>query len=227
MILKQTQFLKGSREFEILDETLFVHIKSFFKEEKLTVDLSTLNPEPVIAGSEVIFYSDYKGRPILSLLLNKPSTEEFTAFVDALKQTIRGNDGTDTGIETEIAESTRQEALSRNFHEEPPAFAEPDEMVEEKPFRTINPDRLEEDIAGLKLCMDENAIKPLLDSLETLMAEPESKDAYENMLAAFNELGFNQGAVLTYAPYVKVLVSESIHALERLGASSYDGVKGS
>ena len=223
MKLKQTQFLKGSREFEIADERLFVSIKSFFKEEKLTVDLSSLNPEPVINGSELVFYSDYKGRPAFSLLLNKPSTEDFTAFIDLLKQTISGGDG----IESEIAESTREEALSRNFHEEPPEFAEPDDLSVEKPFRTANPDRLEEDIAGLKLCMDENEIKSLLDSLEALMAEPESKEAYEKMLAAFNELGFNQGAVLTYAPYVKVLVSESIHALERLGAGSYKGVKGS
>jgi len=61
----------------------------------------------------------------------------------------------------------------------------------------------------LKTYLDENDIKPLLNSLETLLAEPDNEAAFVKMLDVFNELGFHQGPVLTYAPYVKVLVAES------------------
>ena len=59
MKLIQKRFLKGTREFEILDEdAVYVRIKGLLKEEKLTVSLSMLNPEPVVNGSELEFYSD-------------------------------------------------------------------------------------------------------------------------------------------------------------------------
>lgn len=207
MKLKQTQFLKGSREFEIVDDTLFVSIKSFFKEVKLTVDLSTLDPEPVIKGSELKFYVPNRGHSIFSLLVNKPNAEEFNHFVDTLKQTISGDDNADAGIEAEISETVREEALNRNVYEEAPVFGEHEDTKEE--FKPVIVRRLQEDITMLKSYLDENDIKPLLDSLETLLAEPENEAAFVKMLNIFNELGFHQGPVLTYAPYIKVLVSES------------------
>lgn len=225
MKLKQTQFLKGSREFEIAEDTLFVSIKSFFKEEKLTVDLSTLNPEPVINESELTFYSDYKGRPVLSLLVNNPNAEKFNRFIVALKQGISGDDGTDAGIETEISESTRSEAMSRNVFEEPPEFAEHNKTREKTPFKPIYVENMKEDIASLKSYVGEDEIKSLLDSLETLVAEPQNEEAFNKMLIVFNDLGFYQGAVLTYAPYIKALVSNSFPDLERLGEDSYKGIK--
>ena len=62
----------------------------------------------------------------------------------------------------------------------------------------------------LKTYLDENDIKPLLDSLETLKAEPQNEAAFRETVDAFNDLGINQGAVLTYAPYLSVLLSQSI-----------------
>lgn len=212
MKLKQTQFLKGSREFEIVDDTLFVSIKSFFKEEKLTVDLSTLDPEPVIKDSELKFYVPNRGHSIFSLLVNKPNAEEFNRFVDTLKQTISGDNSTDAVIEAEMSESVREEALNRNVYEEAPVFGENDGEKEE--FKPIIVRRLQEDVIMLKRYLDENDIKPLLDLLETLLDEPENEAAFVKMLNVFNELGFHQGAVLTYAPYVKVLVAES-HLIEQ------------
>lgn len=207
MKLKQTQFLKGSREFEIVDDTLIVSIKSFFKEEKLTVDLSTLDPEPVIKGLELKFYVPNRGHSIFSLLVNKPNAEEFNRFVDTLKKTISGDDNADAGVETDISESVREDALNRNVYGEAPVFGEHEDTKEE--FKPVIVRRLQEDITMLKSYLDENDIKPLLDSLETLLAEPENEAAFVKMLNIFNELGFYQGPVLTYAPYVKVLVSES------------------
>lgn len=239
MKLKQKQFLKGSREFEIDGDTLFVHIKSFLKEEKLTVDLTLLNREPVVEGSEMIFYSDFKGRPLLSLLVNNPDTQTFNTFVDALKNNIGGQETVDTGLEVDkkaetettseevpeadIADDIREEGMNRNFYEAPPEFAEHNTSVE-NPFKPVNPLRVEEDIAALKAFVED--IPELITSLEELMAEPDNEAIYEKMLSNFNELGFKQGAVLTYAPYIKVLTSNSIAVLERLGSKSYKGVKG-
>lgn len=207
MKLKQTQFLKGSREFEIVDDTLIVSIKSFLKEEKLTVDLSTLDPEPVVKGKELKFYVPNRGHSIFSLLVNKPNAEEFNRFVDTLKQKTSGGDYTDVTIETDIAESVREEALNKNVYGEAPVFGEHEGEKEE--FKPIIVRRLQEDVTMLKSYLDENDIKPLLDSLEILLAEPDNEAAFVKMLTIFDGLGFHQGQVLTYAPYVKVLVAES------------------
>ena len=208
MKLKQKQFLKGSREFEIVDDTLIVTIKSFFKEEKLTVDLSTLDPEPVVKGEELKFYVPNRGHSIFSLLVNKPNEEEFNRFVNSLKQKMSGGDTTDVTIETDIAESVREEALNRNVYDIP-LFDQHDDTQKKEEFTPVIVRRLEEDISMLKTYLDENDIKPLLDSLETLLAEPDNEAAFVKMLTVFNELGFHQGPVLTYAPYIKVLVAES------------------
>ena len=228
MKLVQKTFLKGSRKFEIANDTLFINSKSFFKHESLTVDLSTVNSEPVKEGKELIFYSDYKGRPIFSMWLNKPDTKSFNAFVDAIKHSITGDDESaiSEGIEADISESVREEALSRNVYEEPPEFSESSEMTEKTPFAPVNAERLKDDIGMLKTYMDGGENKVFLDALELLMMEPDNEIAFEKMLSHFSDLGFYQGAVLTYAPYIKVLVSNSIQDLERLGGESYVGVKG-
>ena len=210
MKLVQKRFLKGTREFEIIDEdTVYVRIKGLLKEEKVTVSLSMLNPEPVVNGSELEFYSDYKGRPVVSLLLNKPNAEEFNAFVDTLKKEIIGEDDIFSSVD-DFADEKRSEALARNVYEEPPEFEESADAREKISVLPANVERLDDDIGMLKTYMDENDIKLLLDSLETLKAEPEDEAVYQKVLDAFNDLGIKQGAVLTYAPYLKVLLSQSM-----------------
>ena len=210
MKLVQKRFLKGTREFEITDEdTVYVRIKSLFKEEKLTVSLSMLNPEPVVNGSELEFYSDYKGRPLISLLLNKPNAAEFNAFIDTLKKKIIGEDDIFSSVD-ESHDTKRAEALARNVYEEPPVFEESVDTSEIMSVLPVNVESLGGDIGMLKTYLDEDDIKLFLDSLETLKAEPEDEVAYQKMLDAFNDLGIKQGAVLTYAPYLKVLLSKSI-----------------
>jgi len=211
MKLVQKRFLKGSREFEISDDddAVYVRIKGLLKEEKLTVSLSMLNPEPVVNGEALEFYSNYKGHPVLSLLLNNPNAEKFNAFIDTLKQKISGHDNASASVEVELSESTRAEALARNMHEEPPEFVE-SETREKVSYQPVNPERLAEDIAMLKTYLDENEIKPLLDTLAILQAEPHNEAAYQKVLDTFNELGITQGAVITYATYLKVLLSNSM-----------------
>ena len=207
MKLVQKRFLKGTREFEIIDDAVFVRIKSLFKEEKLTVGLFTLDPEPVVNGSELEFYSDYKGRPVLSLLLNKPNAVEFNAFIDTLKKKIIGEDDTFASVDDDSPDTKRSEALARNVYEEPPVFEEYAVTREKMSVQPVNAERLGDDITMLKTYLDEEDIKLLLDSLETLKAEPEDEAAYRKMLDAFNDLGIQQGAVLTYTSYLKVLLT--------------------
>lgn len=211
MKLVQKRFLKGTREFEIIDDdTLYVRIKRLLKEEKLTVSLSMLNPEPVVNGSELEFYSDYKGRPVLSLLLNKPNAVEFNAFIDTLKKKIIGEDDTFASVDDDSPDTKQSEALARNVYEEPPVFEGSADTREKISVLPVNTERLGEDITMLKTYLDEDDIRLLLDSLETLKAEPEDEAAYRKMLDAFNALGIEQGAVLTYAPYINALLSKSM-----------------
>ena len=202
--LVQKQLLSGSREFEITDDVIYVRIKSLLKEQQLSIDLSTLDPEPVINGSELEFFNPHKGRPVFSLLLNKPNKTEFNAFINSLKQAISGE------TSDSLSEEKAQSALARNMHEEPPEFAEAGRSHEKASFTPIIVERLSEDIDMLNTYVDADDIQPLMNALETLKAEPANEAAYNKALEAFNNLGFTQGAVLTYAHYFKVLVSESM-----------------
>jgi hypothetical protein len=211
MKLVQKSLLDGSREFEIIDdETLSVRIKRLLKEEKLTVSLSMLNPEPVENGSELEFYSDYKGRPVLSLLLNKPNEEEFNAFIDTLKKKIIGEDDKAASVVDDSVDEKVSEALARNVYEEPPLFEDRTDTPDLTSVLPVNAERVADDITMLKTYLDEEDVKPLLDSLQTLKAEPENEAAFREVLDAYNVLGIKQGAVLTYAPYLKVLLSKSM-----------------
>ena len=210
MKLVQKSFLNGTREFELTDDVLHVRINKLFKEEKLTVGLLILNPEPLINGPYLEFHDRYKGDVLLSLLLNKPNAEEFNAFVNTLKQSASGAGNAIAAAETASPESLRSKALAWNVYEEPPEFAESDEASESISFQPVNAERLADDVTMLKTYLDENDIKSLLESLEALKAEPHNEVAFQTMLDAFNDLGITQGAVLTYAPYLKVLLSQSL-----------------
>ena len=96
------------------------------------------------------------------------------------------------------------------MYEEPPDFEEDDETRERFSHQAVNAERLDNDIAMLKTYLDEDEIRPLLVSLKTLKEQPQDEEAFQKMVDAFNDLGIIQGAVLTYAPYLKVLLSESI-----------------
>ncbi len=86
MKLIQKNLLKGTQEFELLDDEVRVRIKTTFKEKKNSVPLAILNPEPEINGGMLHFHSRVKCGPLLSLYFNKPNAQEFNAFVDAVKE---------------------------------------------------------------------------------------------------------------------------------------------
>jgi hypothetical protein len=55
--------------------------------------------------------------------------------------------------------------------------------------------------------MDPREIEALLAALEELKQEPGNPQCLRSVAEAFNELGFAQGQVLVYAPYVSFLLS--------------------
>jgi len=204
MKLVQKQFLKGSREFEITGDVINFRIKSALKEEKLTVDLSILNPEPVVNEPFLEFHSRVKCGPLLSLLIDKPSAGEFNAFVDELKQRARREYNAFAGLKA----ASLPEGLAANVYHEPPEFDEPGQAPAGKIIKPVRVESIDESIQMLEQHLDAEEIKPLLSALEALKAEPANESYFARLIKAFDDLGPRQGAVLTYAPYVSLLLSD-------------------
>jgi hypothetical protein len=204
MKLVQTHFLKGTREFEIADDVVNVRFKTPFKEEKLTVMLTILNPEPVVNKPFLEFHSRVKCGPLLSLFLNKPNAAEFDAFVNKLKQRALEEYNAFAGLKT----ATQPEGLAANVYEEPPEFEELEKGRPRNNAKPVNVASIGDSIRMLEQHLDTEEIKPLLSALEALKAEPENESYFGQLVNAFDDLGSRQGAVLTYAPYVSILLSD-------------------
>ncbi len=202
--LIQKQFLKGSREFLILKDSVQVHIKSLLKEEKSTVWLSRLNPEPVVNAPYLEFYNNDRPELLLSLLLNNPDAEEFNAFVDTLKQRILDEGGDFVPVNAEA----RSAGIAANIYEEPPNFEEFGHNRSSNKDKNVNAARIEESIEQLEMYLVTDEIKPLLSALKALKADPQNETCFDQMAHAFNDLGITQGAVLTYAPYISILLAD-------------------
>lgn len=205
MKLVQKLFLKGSREFEIADDVINVRIKSPFKEEKLTVDLSILNPEPVANEPFLEFHSRVKCGPLLSLLIDKPDAEKFNTFVDELKQRARQEYNAFAGLKA----GSLPEGMAVNVFEEPPEFDQSEQVRIEKKVKPVRIADIDIAIQMLQRHLDSKEIKPMLTALEALKEDPENESCFDQLVKAFDDLGPRQGAVLTYAPYVSILLSDN------------------
>jgi hypothetical protein len=199
----QKDLFKGTREFELVDDHINIRIKVPFKaEESLTVMLTVLDPEPVISQSALHFNSRVNGEPLLSLFLGKPNTDEFNRFVNAIKQKAFEEFNAFAGLHS----SARVAHEKANPEEAPADFGAGDEAPLTKNREHIQADRIDETILMLKQQLEMEDIKPLVDALETLKADTNSEENLAQVLHAFNQLGPYQGAVLTYAPYVSILL---------------------
>ena len=74
--------------------------------------------------------------------------------------------------------------------------------------QNINPAQVEESIQMLNKYIKEDSIKPLISLLETLKKDPDNKALLPQVSAELNNIGVLKGAVLTYAPYVWIMLSE-------------------
>lgn len=72
----------------------------------------------------------------------------------------------------------------------------------------INAARIDESIAMLEQYLDVDVLAPLLEQLRKLAERPQDKALLDQVFEAVDELGIMQGAVLTYAPYIAILLSE-------------------
>ena len=204
MKLVQKRFLKGTREFEIEGEIVNVRLKTPFKEEKVSVMLTILNPDPEVNESFLEFHGRVKCSPLLSLWINKPNAEEFNAFVDELKRRAREEYNAFAGLKS----GSPAKDLGGNVYHEPPEFSEVKRTIAENPKR-IDVEKIDDSVRMLGQYVDTEEIKPLLNALEALKADPHSESDYRQLLKAFDDLGPRQGAVLTYAPYIGMLLADT------------------
>ena len=201
--LTQRQLFRGLHEYEIDGEQLNVRVKTPFREEKLSILLSVLNPEPVINKSSLEFVSRVNGEALVSLTLAKPNPRDFNAFVNELKQRAITEFNAFSGLRPAGA----PEALAANSFEEPPEFDD-DDFVRTPPRRKVKAEEVETAIRMLQLHLQPEQTGTLIEALEALRAAPEEHANLNKVADAFAELGSSQGAVLTYAPYIAGLLSD-------------------
>ncbi len=203
--LIQKHFLKGTHEFEIVGDQINISIKSAFKKESaetLSVTLAVLNPEPVITRSHLEFLSRVNGEALISLALSKPNVAEFNAFVSTLKKRAQDEYSAISGISVAANPSNTD-----GFDLEPPEF---DELSHEDiiKHKKVNIEGLENAINMLETYVSNEEIQPLITTLKSLIASPQDPAKLADVATVFNQLGSSQGAVLTYAPYISIMLSD-------------------
>ena len=202
--LVQKHLLKGTQEFEIVDDAVNVRLKSpFGQEEASTVMLAVLNSEPIISKTVLEFTSRVNNEPLLSLYLAKPTPDEFNAFVNLLKQRIQNEFNAFAGLKSGVPAG-----IEGNSYEAPPEFDEPLGAHKPKNKKTLTPENIESAIGMLKTQLDTGEIGGFLSALETLQADPMSDDHMARVVEEFQKLGPLQGAVLSYAPYIIAILSD-------------------
>ena len=83
---------RGTREFELVDDSIEYRICSDFGNEELSVVLSVLSPEPIVDGPMMYFVSEVNREALIKLFVDLPDAETFTNFVRTVKQRIREED---------------------------------------------------------------------------------------------------------------------------------------
>lgn len=75
-------------------------------------------------------------------------------------------------------------------------------------MKEIEVEKLDCSIKLLRQYVNETSIDPLISVLEALKKDPHNESLVEQFSKEFMKLGIVQGAVLTYAPYIIVLLSD-------------------
>lgn len=168
--------MKGTREFELVDDEVNVKINMPFLHKEYTVVLAVLDPEPVVKGSTLAFVSAVNREPLIEFFVDKPDPDSFNDFVNRVRQrAIEEDFGKPKGLEN----------------------------------RKVDVAQLAIALQMVRSYITDQGIAPFIESLEALQAEPDDPARFNEMFQAFNRLGPMQGAVLTYAPYLVTLFSDS------------------
>jgi hypothetical protein len=200
--LVQKQLFRGTQEFEIVGEQLNVRVKTPFREESLSVLLSVLNPEPVIDKSTLDFVSRVNGEPLVSMRLAKPDPQSFNDFVNTLKRQAAAEYNAFSGLRA----TEPPAGPGGNSYEEPPEFDDDDALTPAR--RDVNIAEVDTAIRMLETHLEPSQVEPLIKTLQELREAPEDYAKLVELAQVFGDLGSVQGAVLTYAPYVGVLLSD-------------------
>ena len=75
--------------------------------------------------------------------------------------------------------------------------------------RDVDPKSIENSIQMLKRHLGEEKIKPLLVVLEALAEDPDDETLIAQLSDVFGGLGILQGAALTYAPCIAIILSDN------------------
>ena len=167
----------GTREFELVDDTIEYRISSPVADEELSVVLSVLSPEPVVEGPMMYFLSEVNREALIKLFVDLPDAETFAEFVSTLKQRIKEEDF------GQLAATNRKSA--------------------------INQEQVDTTIRMLETNLEPTSIEELLMTLRNLSKEPGDIERLNRVVDAFNNLGVQQGPVLTYAPFFNTLLSST------------------
>ena len=201
--LIQKHLLKPTHQFEIVNDQVNISIKSRYKEETLSVTLAVLNPEPVITRTHLEFVSRVNGEPLITLALSKPNVTEFNDFVSTLKQKALEEYNAISGINVAAKPAT----AAIGSLEEPPEFDEhsPTDISKSK---KVDVESIEHSINMLQMYVQNEDIKPFITALESLKQTPQDHSKLVDVATAFDKLETSQGAVLTYAPYIILMLSD-------------------
>lgn len=203
--LTQKNLLKLS-EYEIVGEQVDIRITSRFgsdSAETLSVTLAVLNSEPVITRTHLQFVSRVNGEPLISLALSRPNVTEFNAFVNTLKQRAQEEYNSISGMNL----ASGSHSLNGNQYEEPPEFSDHthQDIIKNK---KVNVEGLENAITMVETYIDKEEVQVLIDALNLLKQAPQDHDRLVEVANVFNQLETTQGAVLTYAPYISIILSD-------------------
>jgi hypothetical protein len=173
--LQQKHPIRGTREFRLSDDEVQYSIQSPVKSESLSVVLSVLDADPVIAGSTLSFVSLVNREPLVEFFLDKPNKAAFDEFISVMRARI---------IDEDFARRRVKGGGS-----------------------AVDRQGVRESIEMLRTYVNPDDIGDLLDALTALEASPDDAACLVKVADAFNALGFVQGQVITYAPYINFLLS--------------------
>jgi hypothetical protein len=73
---------------------------------------------------------------------------------------------------------------------------------------SIDAMRIDESIELLNQHLDAEAIAPLISVLQAIADNPYDASLLDQLSEVFADMGFLQGAILTYAPYVAIILPD-------------------
>ena len=166
-------------------------------------------------------------------------TREFELVDDAIEYRISGNFGDEElsvvlsvlapepvvdGSMLYFVSEVNREALIKMFVDLPDKetlaqfVSTVQQRIREESFGTLAADNRESEVTQeqvdttirmLETNLDPSSITDLLSALRTLSEAPNDRERLDKVVQAFNRLGFQQGAVLTYAPFFTTLLSST------------------